>query len=173
MADLLLRTEPRPGDARAIRRIVASTGFFHDFEIDVAVELLEERLARGLASEYHFLFHDGPDADPIAYACLGPIACTRGSYDLYWIAVDAQHQGRGLGKALMHAAARAAAAGLPDASGHAEPGRNLYIETSSKPIYEPTRRFYDACGCRLDATLRDFYAPGDHKLIYRLPLAPP
>src|SRR3954467_12244433 len=53
---LVFRDEPCPADAAAIREIVASTGFFHEDEIEVAVELVEERLSRGLASEYHFLF---------------------------------------------------------------------------------------------------------------------
>jgi hypothetical protein len=40
------------------------------------------------------------------------------------------------------------------------------VETSSRPLYEPTRRFYLACGYRLEAQLEDFYAPGDGKVIF-------
>ena len=57
------RTEPKPDDIAAIRRIVASTGFFRPDEIAVAVELVEERLARGLeASGYHFVFAEDATA---------------------------------------------------------------------------------------------------------------
>ena len=47
-----------------------------------------------------------------------------------------------------------------------EGGRNIYIETSTKPHYQATRGFYERCGCPLVATLEDFYAPGDGKAIY-------
>ena len=34
----------------------------------------------------------------IGYVCYGPIACTVGSFDLYWIAVDRRRaRGRGSG----------------------------------------------------------------------------
>jgi hypothetical protein len=42
----------------------------------------------------------------------------------------------------------------------------VYVETSSRDQYEPTRRFYLKCGYRVDAVLEDFYAPGDGKVIF-------
>jgi D-alanine-D-alanine ligase len=163
------RDEPRPSDAAAIREIVASTGFFHDFEVDVAVELIDERLARGLASEYFFLFADDPvTGQPLGYGCFGPIACTRGSYDLYWIAVHDSQRGRGLGRAILQEAERRIAAGLPNPIKPDEMvrGRRVYIETSSKPAYAPTRAFYTRCGYSEEARFADFYAAGDDKLVY-------
>jgi hypothetical protein len=44
--------------------------------------------------------------------------------------------------------------------------RRIYADTSSRPQYEPTRRFYEACGYRREAFLADFYAPGDGKIIF-------
>lgn len=163
------RDDPRPTDPQAIRDIVASTGFFHDFEIDVAVELIDERLARGLASEYFFLFADDPDTGkPLGYACFGPIACTVGSCDLYWIAVHNDHRGKGLGRVLMLEMERRIAAGFPNPAAPSDTirARRIYIETSSKPQYEPTRTFYLRCGYREEARFADFYAPGDDKLVY-------
>lgn len=161
------RTDPRPSDSAAVRDIVASTGFFHDFEVDVAVELIDERLERGLASEYYFVFADDAAGNPVGYACFGPIACTVGSFDLYWIAVRRDDQGRGLGLALMAEAERRMAAGLPGPDGRPlAPARCIYIETSSKPEYEPTRAFYRRCGYIEEARFRNFYAPGDDKIVY-------
>jgi ribosomal protein S18 acetylase RimI-like enzyme len=163
------RTVPRKSDIQAIRSIVESTGFFHDFEVDTAVELVQERLTRGLTSEYHFVFvDDTATGETIGYACFGPIACTVGSFDLYWIAVHAKHQGQGLGRRLMDEAVRSMKAGIPDASGRVHHARRIYIETSSQAQYEPTRRFYDRCGCTLEARMQSFYAPGDDKLVYVL-----
>lgn len=164
---IAFRSDPRPADPAAIRGIVASTGFFHDFEIDVAVELIDERLARGLASEYHFTFADDPAGNLIGYACFGPIACTVGSFDLYWIAVHNDFRGRGLGARILAESERLMASGLPSTSGAAlPPARRVYIETSSKPQYQPTRDFYIRCGYHEEARFEGFYAPGDDKVVY-------
>src|SRR5205823_5868966 len=155
---ITFRHEPRTSDADAIRDIVASTGFFHNFEVGVAVELIEERLARGAASGYHFVFADEPGSGrTLGYTCFGPIACTQGSFDLYWIAVHEDQRGRGLGRLLL--------AETEQRIGLAR-GRRIYAETSGQPKYEPTRAFYLRCGYREEARLGGFYAEGDDKLVY-------
>jgi ribosomal protein S18 acetylase RimI-like enzyme len=134
-----------------------ATGFFSEAETAIARELVEERAARGAASGYEFLFADGEDGALDGYACFGPIPCTRESWDLYWIAVRPALQGRGLGRRLLRAAEeRIAAAG----------GTRVYVDTSTRDAYAPTRAFYEACGYARAATLEDFYAPGDGKVIY-------
>jgi ribosomal protein S18 acetylase RimI-like enzyme len=45
-------------------------------------------------------------------------------------------------------------------------GRLALIETSSKPNYLNTRRFYLKKGYKRVSRIRDFYAPGDHLLIF-------
>ncbi|MCG3126088.1 MAG: hypothetical protein CHACPFDD_00917 [Phycisphaerae bacterium] len=153
---LALRESVCAEDEARVRRLVAGTGFFHAEEVEVAAELVRERVSRGPASGYHFVLalHDGELA---GYACYGPIACTRSSYDLYWIAVDPGWQSRGVGRWLMdQAERRIAQAG----------GTRVYVETSSRAQYEPTRRFYERCGYAVDARLVDFYAPGDDKVVF-------
>ncbi|HVP12630.1 MAG TPA: GNAT family N-acetyltransferase [Phycisphaerae bacterium] len=150
------RQQARPSDEAAVREIVSSTGFFSEAEVDVAVELVQERLRRGDASGYFFLFAE-IDGRPVGYACYGPIACTIGSYDLYWIAVHKEYQHRGLGRALLLATERK----IWEAK-----GRRIYVETSSRPQYRPTREFYAHFDYRVEAELADFYAPGDGKIIY-------
>jgi ribosomal protein S18 acetylase RimI-like enzyme len=145
-----------PADAHAVREIVASTGFFSPAEIAVAVELVDDRLSRGDKSDYHFVFAEWAGR-VIGYACFGPIACTVGSFDIYWVAVHQEHRGGGVGRTLLAAGeARIAAAG----------GRRAYVETSSREQYAPTRAFYERCGYVRAAELPDFYAPGDGKVIY-------
>ena len=155
---LSFRDTARTDDRDAVRRIVSSTGFFSDSEIDVAVELVDERLARGDASEYYFVFAE-QDGATIGYACYGPIACTVGSFDLYWIAVDDSHRGQGFGCVILEAAEQRIAA----PPWH---GRRIYIETSGREQYAPTQGFYTRCGYALEARLKDFYSPGDDKLVY-------
>ena len=48
----------QPQDLASIRDIAQSTEVFHPWEVDIAVELAEERLAKGEASGYSFLFAD-------------------------------------------------------------------------------------------------------------------
>ena len=93
----------------------------------------------------------------LGFACFGPIPCTRASHDLYWIVVRPDRQGGGLGRRLLAAAeARIAATG----------GRRVYIDTSSRPQYAPTRAFYRACGFHQEALLADFYDRNDGKVIF-------
>jgi ribosomal protein S18 acetylase RimI-like enzyme len=151
------REDVKPSDAQAIRDITESTGFFSEHEIDVAVELLDERLAKGTRSGYFFLFA-GKAGRPIGYACFGPIACTLASYDLYWIAVHSDFRGQGIGSILLAESER-----IIRNMG----GERIYIETSSREQYGPTRGFYLHCAYEEDAILEDFYGPGDSKVIYR------
>ena len=148
--------EVRPDDRQAVRALVESTEFFRADEIDIAVELVDERLARGSASGYEFIFAE-LDTALAGYACYGPIPCTTASFDLYWIAVDPRHQRHGVGRALMAAVeSRVAALG----------GQRIYIDTSGKEQYAPTRAFYERNGFSCEARLQDFYAPGDDRVIY-------
>ena len=47
----------------------------------------------------------------------------------------------------------------------------MYIETSNRAKYAPTRGFYLHCDYREVAVFDDFYAPGDAKVVYRKELA--
>ncbi|HUG90500.1 MAG TPA: GNAT family N-acetyltransferase [Planctomycetaceae bacterium] len=160
--NVVLRSDVAAADRDHVRWIVESTGFFRPDEVDVAVELVDERLAKGPPSGYEFVFAER-DGRTVGYACYGPIACTIGSYDLFWIAVDRADQRGGLGRRLLEAA--------EDAIRRAA-GRHIYIETSNRPQYASTRGFYERCGYRLAAVLPEFYAPGDDKVIYVKDLTP-
>jgi D-alanine-D-alanine ligase len=153
--DLTFRYHVQADDRQVVRRIVESTRFFSLDEIEVAVELVDERLSKGIASGYHFVFAERHHV-VLGYACLGPIACTAASFDIYWIAVDQAHQQRGLGRCLMREAERQVAS---------QGGRRIYVETSNRPQYAPTREFYLRCGYEVAAILPDFYNEGDDKVI--------
>ena len=152
------RDEVRPDDCETVRRIVDATGYFAPAEIGVAVELVQENLTKGAAaSGYCFLFAERV-GETLGYVCYGPIPCTISSYNLYWIAVHPAHQREGIGRALMRELEKRVA------TAH---GTRIYIDTSYKAQYEDTRSFSESLGYELDAILRDFYSPGDDKVIYR------
>lgn len=153
------RSETRTSDADAVGKLVEETGFFSPDEQDIAVELVEERLARGADSGYEFLFADDPEHDGqlLGYTCFGPIPATQSSFDLYWIAVSPKMQRRGIGARLVAETER-----LAQQMGAVR----LFVDTAGRPEYAPTRAFYERMGYRLEANLTDFYAPGDAKIIY-------
>jgi GNAT superfamily N-acetyltransferase len=151
-----LRYEPRLDDRQTVRQLVESTGVFSPVEIDVAVELVDECLARGAESGYYFIFAE-EDGRTVGYASYGPIALTAASFDLYWIAVDKSMHGRKIGRLLLDKTEE-----LVREAG----GKQIYIETSNRHQYVATRGFYLRCGYEQAALLEDFYAPGDDKVIY-------
>jgi GNAT superfamily N-acetyltransferase len=153
---VVLRNELQPQDVERVRRLVEITGFFSPAEVDVAAELVAERLAKGAESGYDFIMaeHYGRLA---GYACFGPIPATAASYDLYWIAVSPDFQGRGLGRRLLkEAEKRISSAG----------GQRIYVDTSQRVQYASTRAFYENSGYRLETVLEDFYGQGEGKAIY-------
>jgi len=117
-----------------------------------------EMLDEALDGEDDYRFLGAFDADLlVGYACWGPTPGTAGTYDLYWIAVDQSRQGHGIGTQLVNAVEQQL---------HAESGRLLVVETSSRDDYTPTRRFYERRSYQRSATIPGYYAPGDDLVIY-------
>jgi acetoin utilization deacetylase AcuC-like enzyme/GNAT superfamily N-acetyltransferase len=153
---ITMRTAVTAADIIAVRSLVERTGSFSDEEVAIAAELVEERLKRGEASGYSFILAVAGGA-LAGYTCYGPIAGTERAYDLYWIAVDPQRQGAGLGQRLLsetETALRALGA------------TRYFAETSSTERYAATRKFYLRSGFREVANIPDFYRAGDGKVIY-------
>ena len=152
------RYRVQAGDRDAVRGLVSATGFFSGAEVDVAVELVEDALAHGDASEYRFVLVDGPGGQLQGYTCYGPITPQGSEYDLYWIAVAPEVQRSGIGRALVAETER-----LSREAGAAA----MFVDTSGRVQYAPTREFYARMGYRVHEVVRDFYAPEDDKVIYR------
>ena len=153
---IAFRSSVSEKDLAAVRQMAESTGFFYPEEVDTAVELVDDRLLKGPKCGYHFLFAE-QDGRTVGYTSFGPIACTKESFDLYWIVVAGDYRGKGLGTRLL---------AQSEDSIYALGGRRVYIETSARPLYEPTRAFYIARGYSVVAEMEDFYAPGDAKVVY-------
>jgi acetoin utilization deacetylase AcuC-like enzyme/GNAT superfamily N-acetyltransferase len=143
-------------DVGRVRSLVVSTGFFSAAEVEIAGELVTERLAKGVRSGYHFILAER-GSGLVAYACYGPIDGTQTSFDLYWIAVAPEEQRKGLGVQVFNRA---------EAAMRKAGARHIYADTSSSDRYAPTRGFYQRMGFCEEARLPDFYGPGDGKVIY-------
>lgn len=151
-----IRYELQQRDLERIRCLAQATGFFSEAEIRIAEELAQDRISKGDSSGYHFVLSEQDDR-LLGYTCYGPIACTLSSYDVYWIAVQPEIQGGGLGRRLIEETER-----LIRQSG----GTRIYAETSQRPQYDGTRIFYRNAGYRMEAVIPDFYAPCDSKIIF-------
>lgn len=157
-----VRRDLMASDRDPVKRLLKATQFFNPEELEVAMELVVDRLALGEHSHYQFLVAEHGN-EVAGYACWGPIPGTTESADLYWIAVDPEAQGLGIGRALLTEAERwMSEAGRP----------RVYLETAGRAQYAPTRAFYLACGYRVAAEFEDFYAPGDAKVMFLKVLEP-
>jgi ribosomal protein S18 acetylase RimI-like enzyme len=158
---LRMRETVTRADIGRVREIVSSTGFFHDHEIGIACELVEEAIVKGPVEGYRFLFADAADSRgairTVGYTSYGQTPCTEGTFDLYWIAVHNDFRSHGIGR-LLHRETESRIRALG--------GRRLFAETSGRDQYAPTRRFYVSLGYAEEARLADFYAPGDDKVVY-------
>lgn len=153
-AELVLRRTLVPADRQALEDILEASRFFRPDEMAIALELIDDRLTHGEKSHYRFLVAEREKV-VCGYCCFGPIPCTTHSYDIYWIAVAPKMQRQRIGRRLLTAAEEWI---------HAEGGQRIYVETSTRPLYESTRNFYLACAYRVEATLPDFYADNDGKV---------
>ncbi len=163
-----LRCEVTAADRDAVAGLMEATGFFTAEEVTVAGELIDETLSTPSKSGYRFLFLESPTPEPAepagrpwrleGYACFGPVSMTDSSWDLYWIAVDPARKRSGRGRLLLRSVEEAVAK---------LGGRRLFVETSGKPQYAPTRAFYEGLGYDKVAELEGFYAEGDSKVVFR------
>lgn len=162
------------GHRQRIREILDATDVFRDEEIDVAIELFDETFAGhggrapfdagdGVA-DYEFVGSFAENGQLAGYVCYGATPGTDRTYDLYWIAMHPSAQGSGGGTRLLDEVERRL---------RERDARLLVVETSSRDDYAPTRRFYDARGYAEAARLTDFYAPGDHRVIFTKRLSAP
>ena len=105
------------------------------------------------------------DGEVVAAAYLAPEPFADRLWNLYFIAVHPSEHGAGIGTALV--------AHLEDMLrdiGEAA-ARVLIVETSSTGHYEAARAFYEARGFVREAQIREFYGPGDHKVVFWKALA--
>ena len=160
MGNLKIR-EMVDADRPAILEILVTCGAFTEEEVLTAMNLLNDGLAGGLDGDYA-LFAAELDGAVRGYVCVGKTPLTRGTWHEYWICVHPAAQRHGIGQALqVHAEAFVRSRG----------GERLVLETSGRPAYARTRRFYRRAGYRRVGRIRDFYRPGDDCVVFSKELA--
>lgn len=143
-------------DRDRICEIVRAVGNFNPVEIDIAIELVDDSLQKGAASDY-IVYVLEQDGGVCGYVCFGKTPLTDSTFDFYWMAVDPPHQRKGLGRALIR---------FVEEEVQRRGGTLLVLETSSLQNYHRTVRIYEESGYKLAARIPNFYRRGDDKLIY-------
>lgn len=146
-----------PDDKKRIEEILRSTSFFYDFEVETALEIADETLDKGSEGSGYYWLKASDENGVIAFANYGKNSFSTHSWDLYWIAVHQNSRHKKLGSGMLLEIEN-------DVRSHG--GKILWIETSGRPLYAPTEAFYQRNGYALQASLKDFYGPGDPKQIY-------
>jgi ribosomal protein S18 acetylase RimI-like enzyme len=152
-------------DRSGVFRILESAGNFTPEEVGTALELIDEWLELGEHSGYltYVLEDQGESESKVwGYVCFGPTPLTESTFDLYWIAVDKAKHRSGVGKKLLKFA---------EEEVMRRGGKLLLVETSSQETYGGTIAFYEKTGYDLVGKIKEYYKPGDDKLIFvkRLP----
>ena len=145
-----------PADREAVCQLLRESPAFSSEEVRVAIEVLDAGLAGGPEGDYP-LFGAEADGRICGYVCIGRTPMTRSTWHLYWICVHPNAQHHGIGQALQAQIEQFI---------RARGGERMVLETSGRPDYEPSRRFYLQAGYRAGGRIRDYYKPGDDCVFY-------
>jgi ribosomal protein S18 acetylase RimI-like enzyme len=145
------------GDRAALDKILRETEVFTQEEVAIALELIDLVIENPHQTDYYIIVAVSDEGAVQGYYCIGPTPATKGTYDLYWIAVDTSCHNMGIGKYLIR--------DVEDWVRKRD-GKLIIAETSSLPKYENTRKFYLRTQYEELARIRDYYSAGDDLVIY-------
>ncbi|MEX0283041.1 MAG: GNAT family N-acetyltransferase [Paracoccaceae bacterium] len=139
-------------DIAGLRAVLDGTELFPS-------EMLPDMLAPSLAGEteaFWLTCHSGGEAVGFCYTV--PEDLADGTWNMLALAVRPDLQGKRLGAALVNAVEQH----LKDKG-----QRILIVDTSGTDAFALTRKFYAQNGYEEEARIRDFWAEGDDKVIFR------
>jgi ribosomal protein S18 acetylase RimI-like enzyme len=144
-------------DRGVLKKILEDTNHFNGEEINVAMELIDLYLRDENQKDYIIYVYED-SGKTTGYICYGRRPLTEGTYDLYWIAVDPNIHGKGIGSKLIE---------FMENDLNKLDGQLILIETSGKAEYEGERRFYEKNGYGVQTIIKNFYRKGDDLFVYR------
>lgn len=139
-------------DLPALRDVLDQTGLFPG---DLLDDMVGPHLSGTTTDVWLTCYLDGA---AVGFCYTVPEELTDGTWNMLALAVRPDVQGRQLGTALV----RAAEEHLRRAH-----QRLLIVETSGTEAFARTRAFYRQTGYQEEARIRDFWAKGDDKVIFR------
>jgi ribosomal protein S18 acetylase RimI-like enzyme len=146
----------RPEDQEALIAIASAIDLFVAPEVETLRSLLSAYFDENPDRDCSWIVYE--DGGPVGAAYYAPELYAKGTWTVYFIAVHPHRQGEGCGGKLLHYIEQTLAA---------RGERLLLVETSGLPTFERTRAFYRKHGYEEEARIREFYYPGDDKIIFR------
>ena len=147
-----------PADRDAIHQLALANNMFAPEELEGIDEMLDGFWAGEMPGHRWLVAVEGEDVRAAAYVAPEPFADRL--WNMYFIAVRPESHGGGLGRSLIEFIEEQLRA-LGE-----EEARVLLVETSDTDQYERTRRFYTEYGFEEEARIRDYYGPGDAKVVF-------
>jgi len=136
--------------------ITQNTGVFKDHEIKVLDEVLSAAV-NGPESGYILLTEES-SGEITGFTVFGRTSCTDMTWDMFWLVVANEKQGKGIAKKLLERAEKYVLS--------VDRFPVFRVETSSRNDYARARAFYDKSGFLRSGTIPDFYAKDDDLIIY-------
>lgn len=141
-----------PEDIPGLQRVLNETGLF---PADMLPDLLAPFLD-GLADALWLTCHVGGEAAGLCLA--SPEEMADGTWNMRALAIRPDLQGQSLGAALVREVEQQL---------RTRHQRVLIVDTSGTEAFARTRRFYAQNGYTEEARVREFWAAGDDKVIFR------
>jgi ribosomal protein S18 acetylase RimI-like enzyme len=146
-------------DRAAVQDLAVVNKMFARDELDEFNEAFDGALD-GRRPDRQWWVVSTPDSRVIAAAYVAPEPYSDRLWNLFFLAVDPDQHGSGAGTSLIGHVEDVLRASGEDVA------RVLIVETSSTDQYAATRAFYRARGFDEAARIREFYGPGDHKVVF-------
>ena len=144
--------ETLPGDIPGLKRVLDETGLFPS---EMLPDLVTSFLSDETSNDVWLTSESAGDAIGFCYAV--PEELAEGTWNMLAIAVRPGMHGKGCGGTLVaELEARLSGNGA----------RVLIADTSGTAEYERTREFYRKNGYTEEARIRDYWGPGDDKVVF-------
>jgi ribosomal protein S18 acetylase RimI-like enzyme len=151
-------------DTKALIDLAAASGLFDPNQTDSLAQMLDQHFSdRETALEEgkngtQDIWLTDDDNEPVGMAYIAPERMTEGTWNLYLIAVHPDRQKQGRGKALLRHVEQ-----MLTERGE----RILLVETAGTDDFEYVRAFYRKNDYEEEARIREFYAAGVDKIVFR------
>jgi ribosomal protein S18 acetylase RimI-like enzyme len=145
-----------PDDTTALIALAAASGLFDPNQTDDLAQMLDRHFSD--KDETQDIWLTDYDNEPVGIAYIAPERMTEGTWNLYLIAVHLDRQKQGRGKALLSYVEQ-----MLMKRGE----RILLVETAGTDDFEYVREFYRQNGYEEEARIREFYAAGVDKIVFR------
>ena len=145
-----------PADQASLEHLAVASGLFQQSEIGEFSGMMSAYFAGETQGDFWISCVQDGVVTGAGYC--GPEGFADRVHNLYFIAVEPALQGMGQGSAILAEVEQKL---------RSEGARMLIIETSGQGSFELTRRFYRKHGYDEEARIREYYGPGDDKVVFR------